>query len=127
MKSRLEKLLEQRKLLEDHLAWIDAEIQRAREEKTETNGSSRGKGTPAHPPPDEPPSRIPAIGQLPPGPAAATAPATAAIGDPATLPEKFRPDSKSLARDVRFGCLLYGGIATMLLAGLVALIYLIYD
>lgn len=117
MNPRLAKLNEQRDLILKHLHWIDQEI--AAETPTE---AAPGQETIAAPPTT--------LREKPPEKSAPTpdpdSPATTEI--PVYIPDlEEEANVKSLKNDVRKGCLIYFGIACLILAAGVALIYVIYN
>jgi cell division protein FtsN len=117
MNSRLARLREQRDLILKHLQWIDQEI--AVEDSTE---SPKKPEVPAS---DQPkPVESPTTDVIP-----APAPTPIASGEmpvPALDPSD-EGNVQSLKSDVRKGCLLYFGLAWVLLAAAVAIVYLAYS
>jgi hypothetical protein len=117
MNSRLAKLREQRDLILKHLQWIDQEI--AAEDSVESSPEPKAPAL-VSPKPVQPET-------------------SDAISDP--VPESATPGEipvpkldptdegnvQSLKSDVRKGCLLYFGLAWVLLAAAVAIVYLAYS
>lgn len=108
MSDRLQELLRQRALVEEHLAWLDGEIAAAGGESAD---KSEAPLWPAASP-AKPASPNPAVSAL-----TATPPAVALPSTPALPPEvakvadqiieEYRVEPKALHTDVRKGCLLY--------------------
>ena len=112
MNPRLAKLHEQRDLILKHLQWIDQEI-------AAENPAEAGRN-PAAPVPIEVPPAEPK-----PAPIAETPQPSAIPILPLDPTEE--DNAQSLKSDVRKGCLLYFGLAWVILAGVVALVYLLYN
>lgn len=116
MNPRLTKLNEQRELILKHLQWIDEEIA----------AESPDELTPAPAPAVSPASALRQESSALPNPAPKVeSRETAEI--PVFLPDPVEEANvKSLKNGVRMGCLLYFGVACLLLAGVVALVYVVY-
>lgn len=100
MADRLDELRRQRLLLQQHVDWLDAEIAQAECEV-------------------RPPASPPGI----PAPVAAAPPAANPPADADAILSQFRSDPGHLQHDVRKGCLLYFGVAMLLLGVGVAALY----
>ncbi len=115
MKNRLEELLEQKRLLESHLQWLEKEIsaERSSSDRTPAPGAS-----PDNKPGEAPAEAAPAAGdtvassdsppeqrqpsESKPGTEAATAPTALPID-----PDQLEVDHGALKSEVRRGCLIY--------------------
>ncbi len=128
MSDRLDALLRQRELLQEHLDWLDAEIDAAR--------PSSGTVAPSSAPvaPTAPiVARVPAAPRVAlPAPIAPTAVVTSDVSPTAVaaqadeILESYRTPPTSVKSDVRKGCLLYFVGAFLLLGlGVTALYFLI--
>jgi len=108
MNPRIDKLLRQRDLLREHLNWIEEEIATAHPEErpapTESN-ADLANTTPERARQDTDSAPSPDVVDSP---------------NEAFLPE---PDATTVHSEVRTGCLLYFGIASMALGLLIAYIY----
>ncbi len=137
MSDRLSELLRQRALLQEHLAWLDREIEAAARAPGAAGPSSAPLPRPA-----------PAIVPIPPSPALPSVSVTAIPAAPliAALPahasnsaaetvvvpgaeailDKYRIEPRSVQQDVRKGCFLYFAAAFVLLGlGVTALYFMI--
>jgi len=107
MTPRLKNLREQRDLILKHLRWIETEI--ASEEPT---------------PSGPPPSPIPRTSDT----TAVPEPVSGPVGEPSIAPDLLEePKTGSLQNQVRCGCLIYFGLAWLLLAAVTGFIYLTYS
>jgi hypothetical protein len=104
MSDRLQELLRQKVLLEEHAAWLEREIVR---EKEKTGATAASAVTP--PPPESPPAQ----------PVSVDADADAIL-------EQYRSASPSIRPEVTRGCLLYFFGALLLVALSLLAIYLTY-
>lgn len=117
MNPRLTKLNEQRELILKHLQWIDEEI--ATESPNESTPASIPSVSPA------PALRQESPAQPKPSPKVESNETAEA---PVFLPDPVEEANvKSLKNEVRMGCLLYFGVACLLLAGVLALVYVLYS
>jgi septum formation inhibitor MinC len=102
MNTRLDELLRQRELMREHLRWLENEIV---SEQGEAPATVSASSQPAH-------SASPPIAQ--------TTATHSTDANPDPLPE---PDVRSLASEVRSGCMIYAAILFGSLAALVGFIY----
>jgi len=119
MADRLAELLRQRALLQEHLAWLDSEIDRTAEPAPKAGSMA---ATPPLTASSTPPS-VTAVSRLSPGAV------THEAAPPAQAEEIFAqyqaaPDS--LKTDVRKGCLIYFAVAFGLLIAGIAILTLIF-
>lgn len=117
MPDRLQELIQQRRLIEEHLAWLNREIAAtlphptgggvsdSRAQLTQTSSTVR----PIHPPQT-----------------GAMAEATLAEKDADNILAEFQQNPQNLRQDVRRGCLIYFGVFMALLMLGVFLLYLNY-
>ena len=122
MPDRLSELLQQRRLIEEHLAWLNREIEAAKPATRESslphllsapiNALGGTPGTPQPAPPPFPLSATPAAASL-----------ENALREPDTILAEYQVDPKSLHVDVKRGCLMYfaGAMAVLILG--VSLLY----
>jgi hypothetical protein len=123
MADRLNELLRQRALLQQHVAWLDAEIAAA----ADPSGAAPA-ATPVTAPstPPSPPANAPLAGPDPAHrPSAPPPPAAPAIGavSPDAILEEYRSAPGTLQQDVRKGCFLYFAAALALLGLGVTVLY----
>lgn len=113
---RLNELLRQRALIEEHIVWLDAEID-------ELQGSVSNSPSPV------PANRLEPIENPSPAPEVALPPSeddpnpASAIAD---IYEELGPETEGSAKDARKGCLMIFGIAFLALAGLATWVWLAY-
>lgn len=109
MSDRLQELLRQRALLQEHLAWLESEIVAAAEPGAQVAKSARTAWPDedafinAPPTPADPPSPTPGTGPLP---AAKSEPPEVSAAADAIIDEYRVPPGK-LHTDVKKGCLVY--------------------
>ncbi|MEZ5278520.1 MAG: hypothetical protein R3F07_19215 [Opitutaceae bacterium] len=109
MTDRLQKLREQRDFILRHLQWLDEEIAL---EAPQSSTTEICEPTPA------------SVEPTGPGPAT---PAPVVEKPPAIVPDPLEDSHvHSLKSEVRKGCLLYFGIAWVLLLAVVGIVYLVY-
>jgi len=107
---RLQKLREQRDLIFNHLQWIEAEIASEQPAATETGGKQKK--------PDS------AKG----GPGIEAVAVSETMVEPPSVQDPFEMTTgPSLRNQVRRGCLLYFGLAWLVLAAITGFIYLAYS
>lgn len=117
MNPRLAKLNEQRDLILKHLHWIDQEI--AAEGPVGANPENERTVAPPTVLREDPPEKSAPVPD-------SDSPASSSI--PIFLPDpEEEANVKSLKSDVRKGCLIYFGVACLVLAAGVALIYVVYS
>jgi|GEM_PF-391365 len=138
MPDRLSELLQQRRLIEEHLAWLNREIAAATPSPAATGLSSPPPRQAGSPPVAAAPSR-----SLPPGGITLDPTASPAISVPSvaltgsteasldaglkeadTILAEYQTDPRNLHVDVKRGCLLYFAAAMGLLILFVALLYI---
>lgn len=125
MPDRLSELLQQRRLIQDHLAWLDREIAAATKTETALGAVS---ALSLHKPLPAPTAPLPGSACVvfpPEAPAASSQPSPTGV-DPEALLAEYQQDPQNLQVDVKRGCFLYFGIAMGLLLLVVALIYMNY-
>jgi hypothetical protein len=111
MTLRLQKLREQRDLIHKHLEWIDTEI------ASEEPASIEKKATPTRPPPS--PISDPTLVPEPVG---------EPTGETSIAPDPLEDRNVGrLQSQVRRGCLLYFGLAWLVLAAVTGFVYLTYS
>ncbi len=133
MSERLNQLLRQRALLQEHLVWLDREIAAATEKPASEPATATPTAAelnrfaaplpPAPPAPPEPPSPtastpLPVASPLIPAALMERELGINASGDGDAILEKYRVPSNNLQQDVRKGCVLYL-VAAFVLTGLV--------
>lgn len=130
MSDRLAELRRQRALVQQHLAWLDAEVA-ALEKPAAGQPISQVLPTAAERPSPAPTTPFPAAGgthetlSAAPRPRPLPATATSATaGSVDALLAEYRVEPTALKNDVRKGCFLYFAAALALLALVVAILYL---
>lgn len=137
MSDRLSELLRQRALLQEHLAWLDREIDAAARSSSTPSSSA----LPRSPPPDVPAFPLtPAlptvsVAAIPPPPSspaltarlAGTSPVSPAenvvVPGAEAILDQYRVEPRSVQQDVRKGCFLYFAAAFVLLGLGVTVLY----
>jgi hypothetical protein len=117
MSDRLQELLQQRALLQSHLAWLDREIAAA-------------SGQPLSPPPSHRSPELDTPGKnASPAVSPPTRPSSASLAPESDAEEilaQYRQETGSLQTDVRKGCLLYF-FGAFLLLGLVLTVFYFFS
>lgn len=110
MSDRLQELLRQRQLIQEHLAWLDQQIARER-------GESAPSATP-----------LPSTVVHRPSAPVPTAPAAAHAATPAPdeIIAQYHRDPKDLTQDVRKGCFAAFFLGMAILLGTVGIAYFLY-
>lgn len=120
MSDRLDALLRQRALLQEHLAWLDAEIAAA------LPGNAVAPAAPPSTPLRLAPRTVPAPASAPALPLPTSSAPAVASAQADEILESYRTPPGSLKSDIRKGCLLYFVAALALVAlGVAALYFLI--
>lgn len=140
MSDRLSELLRQRALLQEHLAWLDREIDAAARSSSSPSSAALPRPTPTDVAsfPATPALPSLSVAAIPPAPAfpalaarfAATAPASPAenvvVPGAEAILDQYRVEPRSVQQDVRKGCFLYFAAAFVLLGlGVTVLYFLI--
>ena len=126
MADRLQELLHQKALLNEHAAWLDSEIMA---EQQRTGAPTVPEQTPAidTPPAETPPAETPSV-DTPPAEPLPNPPAPRSTGNTNAnaILEHYRSNPRSLQQEVKRGCFLYFFGSLVLLGLGIAMIYLIY-
>jgi hypothetical protein len=123
MPDRLDELVRQRALVQEHLAWLNREIAAAAEAaKAPAPSASPVPSIPLAPAPASVQATLPSVSPAPPPPPAAVA-ATPVDAD--EILARYQAKPGSVKQDVRKGCFLYFAAAFVLLGIGVALLYLV--
>lgn len=124
MPDRLSELLQQRRLIQEHLAWLDREIAAAT--KPTTSASSVSTASVQQPTAPVAAAPLPTPTASPTATRLETPLPSASPLDPDALLAEYQQDPQNLQVDVKRGCFLYFGIAMGFLFLLVALAYINY-
>ena len=140
MSDRLSELLRQRALLQEHLAWLDREIEAAARSSSTPSSAALPRPVPTEVPAFPPTPALPtvSVAAIPPAPSApaltarlaGTVPvspaATVVVPGAEAILDQYRVEPRSVQQDVRKGCFLYFAAAFVLLGlGVAALYFLV--
>lgn len=138
MSDRLSELLRQRALLQEHVAWLDREIESAARSSASPSTAALPRPAPTDVAAFPPTPALPhvSVAEIPPAPSIPALPSRAMLPAPPAetvvvpgadaILDQYRVETRSVQQDVRKGCFLYFAAAFLLLGlGVTALYFLI--